>query len=215
MLKFRASMIGKLMAYPDNDTLSSGAMTAIYEKASQIILDWHPQLDMHVIEKGRQCEGMAIELLNSVLGKKYVKNETRLSTDLITGEWDIFDEEEKKVIDIKNAYSKKTFPIIITEGDMKLYEWQLAAYMHLKDAGKAAIAYCLVDTPSDLVSSRDDPDWHYVSHLPAKDRVTIFNMDRCATKERQMLKKVKLAQDELKRILEERDFDLSLYEVDF
>lgn len=215
MLKFRASMIGKLMAYPDKDTLSQGAMTAIYEKASQIILDWQPQLDMYVIEKGRQCEDMAIELLSSVLGKKYVKNATRLSTDLITGEWDIFDEEENKIIDIKNAYSKKTFPIIITEGDMKLYEWQLTAYMSLKDADKAAIAYCLVDTPSDLVSSRDDPDWHYVSHLPAKDRVTIFNMERCATKERQMLKKVKLAQDELKRILEERDFDLSLYEVDF
>lgn len=215
MLKFRASMIGKLMAYPDKDTLSAGAMSAIYEKASQIILDWHPQLDMHVIEKGRQCEDMAIELLSSVMGKKYVKNETRLSTDLITGEWDIFDAEENKIIDIKNAYSKKTFPIIITEGDMKLYEWQLTAYMSLKDADKAAIAYCLVDTPEELISRRDDPDWHVVSHIPECDRVTIFEMERCYKKERQMLNKVKLAQDELKRILDERGFDLSLYEVDF
>lgn len=215
MLKFRASMIGKLMAYPDKDTLSAGAMTAIYEKASQIILGWEPKLDMQVIEKGRQCEDDAIELLNSVLGKSYTKNETRLSTDLITGEWDIFDEEENKIIDIKNAYSKKTFPVIITEGDMKLYEWQLTAYMHLKDADKAAIAYCLVDTPEELISRRDDPDWHAVSHIPECDRVTIFEMERCYKKERQMLKKVKLAQGELKRILEERDFDINLYEVDF
>ena len=215
MLKFRASMIGRLMAYPDKDTLSAGAISAVHEKASQIILDWQPKLDMHVIEKGRVCEDEAIALLNRVLGKSYKKNSQRLNTDLITGEWDVYDEEENKIIDIKNAYSKKTFPIIISEGDLKLYEWQLTAYMHLKDADKAAIAYCLVDTPSDLVSLRDDEDWHIVSHIPERDRVTIFDMERCATKERQMLKKVKLAQDELKRILDDRGFDLDRYKVDF
>lgn len=215
MLQFRASGVGKLMTYPDKDTLSAGAMSAIYEKASQIILDWEPRLDMQVIEKGRQCEDEAIELLNSVLGKGYTKNKTRLNTDLITGEWDIFDEEENKIIDIKNAYSKKTFPITITEGDMKLYEWQLTAYMYLKNADKAAIAYCLVDTPEKLISRRDDPDWHVVSHIPECDRVTIFEMERCYKKERQMLNKVKLAQAKLKETLEEKGFDYRSYQIDF
>lgn len=215
MLQFRASSVGKLMAYPDKNTLSAGAMTAIYEKASQIILGWEPKLDMQVIEKGRVCEDEAIALLNSVTGKNYTNNKERIETDLLTGEWDIYDEEEKEVIDIKNAYSKKTFPIIITEGDLKLYEWQLCVYMHLKDAERAGIAYCLVDTPKELVAYKDDPDWHFVSYLPEKYRVTQFKFERCEKKEQQMLNKVKLAQDELRKILKLRGFDLSKYEIDF
>ena len=46
MLQFRASGVGKLMAYPERDSLPVGAITAIYEKVSQIILDWEPKLDL-------------------------------------------------------------------------------------------------------------------------------------------------------------------------
>lgn len=208
-------MVGDLMAYPDKNKLSSGAMSAVYEKASQIILNWKPKLDMNVIQKGVECEDDAIELLNTVTGKQYVKNKDRISTDLTTGEWDIYDFEEDKIWDIKNAYSKKTFPIFLKEGDRKKYEWQLRDYMHLFGASNAGIAYCLVDTPEYLINRRDDPDWHVVSHLPPADRVTIMSIERCKEKEEQMLNKLQLAQDELKKILEARNFDISKYTVDF
>lgn len=215
MLQFRASAVGKLMAYPERDSLPAGAITAIYEKASQIILDWEPKLDLRIIEKGRKCEDEAISLLNQVKGKNYVKNNTRLTTDLLTGEWDIYCEEEDLIIDIKNAYSKKTFPVFIKEGDKKDYEWQLTAYMALKNASRARIVYALVDTPEELINPHDDIDWHIVSHIDPKSRLTEFNMERCAEREQQLLNRLKLAQVKLKEILEEKDFDYKSYQIDF
>lgn len=215
MLQFRASGVGKLMAYPERDSLPAGAITAIYEKASQIILDWEPKLDLRVIEKGRVCEDEAIGLLNQVKGKNYVKNTIRLTNDLLTGEWDIYCKEEDLIIDIKNAYSKKTFPIFIKEGDKKDYEWQLTAYMALKNASRASIAYVLVDTPEELINPYDDIDWHIVSNIDPKNRLTEFNMERCAEREQQLLNRVKLAQIKLRGILEEKGFDYESYQIDF
>lgn len=215
MLQFRASGVGKLMAYPDKNSLPVGAISHIQELASQIILDWQPKLDMHVIEKGRACEQDAIDLLNEVFGKSYQKNKERITTDLLTGEWDIFCELQNLIIDIKNAYSKKTFPMFLKDGDKKLYEWQLVAYMHLKNAGHAQVAYCLVDTPEELISMRDDPDWHLVSYIPPELRVTTFNMERNIEKEEQLLARVKLAQDKLKEMLADKGFSHENLEVNF
>ena len=215
MLQFRASGVGKLMAYPDKNNLPAGAISHIQELASQIILDWQPKLDMHVIEKGHACEQDAIDLLNKVFGKSYQKNSERITTDLLTGEWDIFCESQSLIIDIKNAYSKKTFPMFLKEGDKKLYEWQLAAYMHLKNAGHAQIAYVLVDTPRELIMSRDDPDWHIVSHIPPELRVTTLDLERNIEKEEQILARVRLAQDKLKDILVDKGFSYENLEVNF
>ena len=215
MLQFRASGVGKLMTYPERDSLPVGAITAIYEKASQIILDWEPKLDLRIIEKGRVCEDDAIDLLNEVKGRSYVKNTTRLTTDLLTGEWDIYCQEDDLIIDIKNAYSKKTFPIFIKDGDKKDYEWQLTAYMALKNASRARISYVLVDTPEELINPYDDISWHIVSHINPKHRLTEFNMERCFERERQLLSRVKLAQEKLKEILKEKGFDYKSYQIDF
>jgi hypothetical protein len=195
------------MAYPDKNTLPEGAVSYINELASQIILEWKPELDTFAIEKGKQCEDESIELLNDFLGKAYTKNSTRKTTDLLTGEWDIEDESESLIIDIKSAYSKKTFPIAIKDGDRKLYEWQLTAYMHLRNLDNAMLAYCLVDTPAQLISKKDNEDWHKVSHIPERYRVTTFDMTRDATKEKQLLDRCKLAQKRLLEILESRGYD--------
>jgi hypothetical protein len=195
------------MAYPDKNTLPDGAVSYINEIASQIILNWQPELDTFAIEKGKQCEDDSIALLNSVTGKAYTKNATRKTTDLLTGEWDIEDESESLIIDIKSAYSKRTFPIAIKDGDRKLYEWQLAAYMHLRNMDNAMLAYCLVDTPEHLISRKDPEDWHKVSHIPESYRVTTFDMKRDATKEKQLLDRCKLAQKRLLEILDSRGYD--------
>jgi hypothetical protein len=207
MMQLRASGVGKLMAYPDKNTLPEGAVSYINELASQIILEWKPELDTFAIEKGKQCEDASIALLNSVTGKAYTKNATRKTTDLLTGEWDIEDESESLIIDIKSAYSKKTFPIAIKDGDRKLYEWQLTAYMHLRDMNNATLAYALVDTPAHLISRKDPEDWHKVSHIPARYRITTFDMTRDATKEKQLLDRCKLAQKRLLEILDSRGYD--------
>jgi hypothetical protein len=195
------------MAYPDKNILPDGAVSYINELASQIILNWQPELDTFAIEKGKQCEDASIALFNSVTGKAYTKNSNRITTDLLTGEWDIEDESESLIIDVKSAYSKKTFPIAIKDGDRKLYEWQLTAYMHLRNLDNSMLAYCLVDTPESLISKKDNEDWHKVSHIPERYRVTTFDMERNKEKEEQLIARCKLAQKRLLEILDSRGYD--------
>jgi hypothetical protein len=206
MMQFRASSVGKLMADPDKSTLPAGAETYINELASQIILNWQPELDTFAIEKGKQCEDASIALFNSVTGKAYTKNSNRITTDLLTGEWDIEDESESLIIDIKTSYSKKTFPIVLKDAK-KEYEWQLRSYMHLRDMNNATLAYTLIDTPEHLINRRDPEDWHIVSHIPARYRLTTLDIARDATKEKQLLDRCKLAQKRLLEILDSRGYD--------
>lgn len=207
MIQFRASGVGKLMSYPDKNSLADGALTHVYELASQLLLNWKPELNTPEIEKGRLVEDQSIALLNQVTGNFYVKNKQRITTDLFTGEWDIDEPDDDIIIDIKSAYSKKTFPIILREGDKKLYEWQLDTYMLLRDINHAAIAYVLVDTPDHLIKRNEPEDWHIVGHIDPNLRVTMLHRERDATREKQLINKARVAQDMLCEILDKRGFD--------
>lgn len=209
MIQFRASGIGKLMAYPEKDTLSDGALTHVYEMASQILLNWKPALDTFEIEKGRVVEDQTIALYNQVSGNFYVKNTVRKTTDLFTGECDINEEDEDLILDIKSSYSKKTFPLLIKEGDKKLYEWQLDNYMHLWNRNNAGLVFGLVDTPSHLIKKQDPEDWHIVGHIAPELRITTIFKKRDAKREQQMINKTRVAQDVLCEILDKRGFKWS------
>lgn len=206
MIQFRASGVGKLMAYPEKDTLSDGALTHVYELASQILLNWKPALDTYEIEKGRVVEDQTIALYNQVSGNFYVKNNERKKTDLFTGECDINEEDEDLILDIKSSYSKKTFPLILKEGDKKLYEWQLDTYMLLWDRNYAGLVFGLVDTPSHLIKKQDPEDWHIVGHIPPELRITTIFKERDAKREQQLINKTRVAQDVLCEILDKRGY---------
>lgn len=128
MMQIRASSVGHIMAYPENPALSDGAISYIHKLASQIMFEWQDELELNVLRKGIEVEDDSITLLNFVKGKSYVKNKQRLTNDLFTGEWDIYDPDEDAVLDIKSAYSKKSFPIIIKEKDRMVFLF----YAHYK-----------------------------------------------------------------------------------
>lgn len=203
MKLIRASAIGRIMAYPERDTLADGAMTFLEELASQVALDWEKDLDLRMVEKGRIVEDEAIQLYNDVNFTNYVKNTERRSTDLITGECDIDDPENSLIIDIKSSWSKATHPYVLHLGGKKGYEWQLRAYMHLWDRNKAQLAYCLVDTPYELLGYEDEK-LHEVSHIDMALRVTMLDLERDATKEKQMLAKAKTAKYVLAELLDKK-----------
>ncbi|MCU4501518.1 hypothetical protein KTI59_15785 [Acinetobacter radioresistens] len=203
MKLIRASAIGKIMAYPERDTLADGAMTFLEELASQVALDWEKDLDLRMIEKGRIVEDEAIQLYNDVNFTNYVKNTERKSTDLITGECDIDDPENSLIIDIKSSWSKATHPYVLHLGGKKGYEWQLRAYMHLWNRNKAQLAYCLVDTPYELLGYEDEK-LHEVSHIDMALRVTMLDLERDAIKEKQMLAKAKTAKYVLAELLDKK-----------
>lgn len=203
MKLIRASAIGKIMAYPERDTLADGAMTFLEELASQVALDWEKDLDLRMVEKGRIVEDAAIQLYNDVNFITYVKNTERKSTELITGECDIDDPENSLIIDIKSSWSKATHPYVLHLGGKKGYEWQLRAYMHLWDRNKAQLAYCLVDTPYELLGYEDEK-LHEVSHIDMALRVTMLDLERDAIKEKQMLAKAKTAKYVLAELLDKK-----------
>ena len=202
-LLFRASEVGDIMAYPDKDTLPKGAMTFIENKASQILLDWREQVDTLPMLKGTQVEDQSIALFNEVTGNFFFKNAERKDNGLITGECDIFDEDTNTIWDIKSSYSKKTHKIRIDVKENKTYFWQLVSYAELWDADNAGLARCLVDTPEDLISNKDDIDWHVVSHINPRLRCATASMQVIAELREQLMNRVKLAQNKLKEMLGE------------
>lgn len=189
---FRASSVGDLMAHPDKDKLPDGAITSLNTMISQHLIKWRDnEFDYATTEKGTRCEHESIELYNDVNDTFYIKNVDRITIENLTGECDLLDKSESLVIDIKTAYSKKTYPLILKLS--KLYEWQLRAYMHLYDVDNAELAYCLVSTPQELILNKDQKHWHDVEDVPMKLRVSSLRISRDAEKEKQLLNRIKLA----------------------
>lgn len=210
---FRASQVGRLMTYPEKDTLADGAMSLVYEMEKQIMLGWRPNLNTFEIQKGRDVEDQTIALYNQVSGNFYTKNKERKKSDLLTGECDIIEYDEDVILDIKSAYSKDTFPLSIKEGSKKLYEWQLDTYMHLWDVNNSGLVFGLVDTPEHLIKKSEPDDWHIVGHIDPKLRITTLFKSRDTKREQQLLNKTRVAQDTLCELLDKRGFDFSKLEL--
>lgn len=197
----RASMLGKLMASPDKSVLPAGAITELDKIISQKLLNWrNAETDFFTTEKGKQCENDSIELYNEFKDTFYVKNVERVTKDYLTGECDLLDEQNSLVVDIKTSYSKATHPLNLTAS--KLYEWQLRAYMYLYNVNHAELAYCLVNTPPDLIKKQDPENWHVVDDLPLNLRVRTFKIERDLEKENQFLNRIKLCEEYVLKGLE-------------
>lgn len=200
---FRASMVGGLMTDPDNVKLPSGAITILDKMVSQSLLNWRDaEFDFFTTEKGKRCEEESIELYNEVNDTFYVKNVERITKDFLTGECDLIDFKESLVIDIKTAYSKATYPLVLKMS--KLYEWQLRSYMHLYDVDHAELAYCLVNTPDDLIQKKDPLEWHNVDNVRNDLKVSTLRIERDLVKENQLINRLRTCADYVYEQLELR-----------
>lgn len=206
MLQFRASSVGSIMAYPDKDTLPKGAMTYLEDMASKIILGWSESLDTFEMQKGREVEDEAIALFNEVSGNFFIKNAERKTNELFTGECDIHDSDSSIIWDAKSSYSKKTHNLFLDINSNKLYFWQLVQYAVMWETDNAGLARILVDTPLHLIKSSDPLDWHEVSHIDPKYRVTTASMQVTQELKEQLINRATLAQNKLKEMLDEKGF---------
>lgn len=171
MYKFRASSLGLIMTDPKSkdEALSVGAKTEIEKLAKQLVYGYDEIISSKYMDKGIQVEDQSIELYNAVFFTSHAKNTERKTNDWITGECDIFN--PGKIIDIKSSWSLATFPATSRAGQDKGYEWQGRAYMWLWGADDFEIAYCLVNTPDELIGW-EDSSLHYVDHITQELRVT-------------------------------------------
>lgn len=171
LFKVRCSSLSTIMTdlKTKGAVLSEGAKTYLESVAKELVYGYTYSPTAKYMEKGKIVEDQAIALYNSVFFTNHTKNTERRETEYLTGECDIF--TGSKIIDIKSAWSLHTFPATAAMGACKEYEWQMRGYMKLWDVDEAEVAYCLVNTPDELVGY-EDPDLHYVDHIDEVLRIT-------------------------------------------
>jgi len=205
--RIRCSALGQIMAEPTaaaikaGEVLSVGAKTYIRKLAREDIFGVQDFATTRPMEKGTRCEGEGILLYNSVFGTAHVKNTERRTDDYLTGECDIASDP---VIDIKLPWSVSSFPICELDARDTGYEWQGRGYMRLWGASRYRVAYCMVDTPDDLIGY-ERPELHRVSHIDDRLRVTVWDFERDMDKEALIVAKVKAAREYYAQIIAEFD----------
>ena len=188
----RCSSLAKIMTEPKTKAeglLSKGAKTYLTGLAKEVVYGYREEISSKAMEKGTRCEQDSIDLYNSVLFESLTKNAERRSNDCITGEPDLIGKDFG--VDIKTAWSLCTFPAL--PDDMPYYEWQARGYMCLFDLPRWDIAYCMIDTPDDLIGY-EQYGIHKVSEIDPHLRVTVVSYLRDPEKESRMLDKARAAQ---------------------
>jgi hypothetical protein len=225
----RASSVGYLLTEPQ---LKADKEAGLLSKTAQRHL-----LDIYIAEKyGRKKDvqtkqmkkGVAVEqdsinLLSKYMETPFEKNEERLSNAYITGLPDIIN--ENMVIDIKSSYDLWTFLGNLPDKLDSLYYWQLMSYMWLTNAEVGYIAYCLSNTPDNIIEqekyyllknmdvvSEESPEY-------VKEAMKIeFNMkfDDIDVSERVLLFKVDRNDEDIakieRKVLKAREY---LHEIEF
>jgi hypothetical protein len=101
-------------------------------------------------DKGNEVEEESIALVNDVLNFKFIyKNDEHFNNDWITGTPDVNTDEV--LIDVKSSWDASTFPFFETELPNKDYYYQLQGYMWLTGKMESVLAYCLIDTPLEMI----------------------------------------------------------------
>lgn len=214
-LKIRCSAIGKLMATPRSKTelLSQTARSYIHELVIEHKYGIRKEFSSRYTDKGNAVEDESIALVNEVLDFKFIyKNEENLSNDWITGTPDVNTDEV--LLDVKSSWDATTFPFFDTEIPNKDYYYQLQGYMWLTGKQQSILAYCLVDTPIEMVEDEvrrvhwklhkidEDLDLrdevqkkHQFSHIPKNRRVKVFYVQKDEQVIEHIKKKIELARE--------------------
>jgi hypothetical protein len=190
-----------LLQAAKDKSLSSGAKTFLETLAKEYLYGYHEVVSTKYTEKGLIVEEQSIALYNSVFFTDYTKNTERRTDDYITGECDIIVPGVKGV-DIKSSWSLSTFPATAAAGADKLYEWQCRGYMRLWDVPVWEVAYCMVNTPDELIRN-EQPELHYVDEIDEALRVTVVRYERDMELEAKIITKVTAARAYLDKVVDE------------
>lgn len=132
----------------DAGELSATAKTHLIEVYAQQY-GYEKDIVTKQMKKGIQAEEEGITLLSRVDKQYYTKNEERKENEWLSGHADIV--TERKLIDIKLSWDIFTFLPKLMEDVDKAYFYQLQGYLWLWGLKEAEIAYCLVNTPDNII----------------------------------------------------------------
>jgi|32_taG_2_1085360.scaffolds.fasta_scaffold08249_5 hypothetical protein len=200
--KERASMIGKIMTNPRSKSqkYSDTMKKRVQEKILEDQFNVKSEFWSRYTEKGIQVEDESILMFGRITGRFGCdKNEKSFENDYFTGTPDIIIQKESLVVDIKSSWSASSFPFFNDDDDIpsKDYIYQLHAYMDLTGMDNALLAYCLVDTPEEIIQDEirrrawkdkildvteeyEDQVRSQMSfdHIPEEMRLRIFKVDK-------------------------------------
>lgn len=151
-MKVRASQIGKVMATPRKagEVLSETAKTYVHDLVLEEKYGIKKEFSSRYTDKGNEVEEIGIALVNEVLNYKFIyKNYEFFENDWIKGTPDVNTDEV--LLDVKCSWDATTFPFFDTEVPNKDYFYQLQGYMMLTGKQESILAYCLINTPFQMV----------------------------------------------------------------
>ena len=152
VFKARASKMGDLMTNPrlKSETLSETAKTYLKEWLIQTKYNRKNVFTNKYVEKGNLNEEDGVTLA-SIYFRDYLDTTTEYKkNDYFCGTCDI-NHEKHGIIDIKNSYSLKTFPIFSEKIPDAKYEDQVRTYFELYNNRKGGVMYVLTDMPLNLL----------------------------------------------------------------
>lgn len=151
-MKVRASQIGKIMATPRKagEVLSETAKTYVHDLVLEEKYGIKKEFSSRYTDKGNEVEEIGIALVNEVLNYKFIyKNYEFFENDWVKGTPDVNTDEV--LLDVKCSWDATTFPWFDTEVPNKDYFYQLQGYMFLTGKQESILAYCLINTPFQMV----------------------------------------------------------------
>ena len=196
MLKIRCSALGKIMtnARSKSEVLSKTCKSYLQELAIEEMYGIKKEFSSRYTDKGIEVERESIDLVqdNCDFGFMY-KNEEHFTNDYLTGTPDV--NTDNILLDVKSSYDATTFPWFEEEIPNKDYFYQLQGYMALTKKRKSILAYCLVNTPFQIVEDevrrahwkehlideneelRSDVEArHNFDHIPPEKRIKTFEV---------------------------------------
>ncbi len=151
-MKVRAFQIGKIMATPRKagEVLSETAKTYVHDLVLEEKYGIKKEFSSRYTDKGNEVEEIGIALVNEVLNYKFIyKNYEFFENEWVKGTPDVNTDEV--LLDVKCSWDATTFPFFDTEVPNKDYYYQLQGYMWLTGKQESILAYCLINTPFQMV----------------------------------------------------------------
>jgi hypothetical protein len=150
---FRCSQLGSLMTEPKSKTEMISETTKKYLIEVYAYLKYGRRADIvnKYVQKGLAVEEDSITLYSRITGDLFLKNEETMQNEFIKGTPDL---KTDPIIDIKSSWDIFTFLKAKNSPLDKGYYWQLQGYMWLTGTLNAKLAYCLVNTPEQLINDQ-------------------------------------------------------------
>jgi hypothetical protein len=177
-----------------SEVLSKTCKSYLQELAIEEMYGIKKEFSSRYTDKGIEVERESIDLVqdNCDFGFMY-KNEEHFENDYLTGTPDV--NTDNILLDVKSSYDATTFPWFEEEIPNKDYYYQLQGYMALCNKRKSVLAYCLVNTPFQIVEDEvrrahwqehlideseelraDVEARHNFDHIPPEKRIKTFEV---------------------------------------